>query len=27
LTASHPIKPTSTRCPSAWQPNYGRRST
>jgi len=20
LTTSHPIKPTSTRCPSAWQP-------
>ena len=27
LTARHPIKPTSTRCPSAWQPNPGRRST
>ena len=24
LTATHPIKPTSTRCPSAWQPNPGR---
>jgi hypothetical protein len=22
-----PIKPTSIRCPSAWQPNFGRRST
>src|SRR6516162_6325855 len=21
LTARHPIKPTSPRCPSAWQPN------
>src|SRR5215211_617079 len=27
LTASRPIKPTSPRCPSAWQPNHGRRST
>src|SRR5580692_2090005 len=27
LTATHPIKPTSTRCPSAWQPNPGRDST
>jgi hypothetical protein len=27
LTASHPIKPTSTRCRSAWQPNPGRGST
>src|SRR5206468_5137566 len=27
LTARHPIKPTSTRCPSAWQPNPGRGST
>ena len=27
LTASRPIKPTSTRCPSAWQPNHGRDST
>jgi hypothetical protein len=27
LTARHPIKPTSTRCHSAWQPNPGRRST
>src|SRR5215207_6874432 len=27
LTAPHPIKPTSPRCPSAWQPNPGRRST
>src|SRR6266446_4911003 len=27
LTAPHPIKPTSTRCLSAWQPNPGRRST
>src|SRR5665811_854228 len=27
LTARHPIKPTSHRCPSAWQPNPGRRST
>jgi hypothetical protein len=27
LTARHPIKPTSRRCPSAWQPNPGRRST
>jgi hypothetical protein len=27
LTASHPIKPTSTRCASAWQPNHGRGST
>ena len=24
LTASHPIKPTSLRCHSAWQPNPGR---
>src|SRR5580700_10855201 len=27
LTAPHPIKPTSTRCLSAWRPNPGRRST
>src|SRR5664280_236600 len=27
LTARHPIKPTSRRCPAAWQPNPGRRST
>ena len=27
LTAQHPIKPTSRRCLSAWQPNPGRRST
>ena len=27
LTARHPIKPTSPRCHSAWQPNPGRRST
>src|SRR3974390_1030106 len=27
LTARHPIKPTSRRCLSAWQPNPGRRST
>ena len=27
LTASHRIKPTSTRCRSAWQPNPGRGST
>ena len=27
LTTPHPIKPTSTRCLSAWQPNPGRRST
>ena len=27
LTAAHPIKPTSLRCPSAWQPNPGRGST
>src|SRR5664279_4229180 len=27
LTASHPIKPTSTRCPSAWRHNPGGRST
>jgi hypothetical protein len=27
LTARRPIKPTSTRCHSAWQPNPGRRST
>jgi putative transposase len=27
LTAPHPIKPTSPRCPSAWQPNHGRGST
>ncbi len=27
MTASHPIKPTSTRCPSAWQPKPGRDST
>ena len=26
LTAPHPIKPTSRRCPSAWQPNPGRHS-
>jgi hypothetical protein len=25
LTATHPIKPTSTRCPSAWQPNPRQR--
>src|SRR3954454_19834826 len=24
---THPIKPTSPRCHSAWQPNPGRRST
>ena len=27
LTARHQIKPTSPRCPSAWQPNPGRGST
>src|ERR1700686_453438 len=27
LTAPHPIKPTSTRCQSAWRPNPGRSST
>ena len=27
MTARHPIKPTSRRCPSAWQPNPGRHST
>jgi hypothetical protein len=27
LTALHQIEPTSPRCPSAWQPNPGRRST
>src|SRR3954467_4734985 len=27
LTARRRIKPTSLRCPSAWQPNPGRRST
>jgi hypothetical protein len=27
LTARPPIKPTSRRCLSAWQPNPGRRST
>src|SRR4051812_21852595 len=27
LTARHPIMPTSPRCPSAWQPNPGKRST
>src|SRR5664280_76003 len=27
LTGQHPIKPTSTRCHSAWQPSPGRRST
>jgi transposase len=27
LTASSPIKPTSPRCHSAWQPNPGRGST
>jgi hypothetical protein len=27
LTALRQIKPTSPRCPSAWQPNPGRRST
>ena len=27
LTAKHPIKLTSPRCYSAWQPNRGRRST
>jgi len=27
LTWRHPIKPTSTRCRSAWQPNPSRRST
>src|SRR5665648_372082 len=26
LTEPHPIKPTSPRCQSAWQPNPGRRS-
>jgi putative transposase len=27
LAARHPIKPTSPRCQSGWQPNPGRRST
>jgi hypothetical protein len=27
LTSARPIKPTSPRCPSAWQPNHGRCST
>jgi len=27
LTGARPIKPTSPRCHSAWQPNLGRRST
>jgi hypothetical protein len=27
LTTPHPIKPTSTRCPSAWRHNPGGRST
>ena len=27
MTAPHPIKPTSTNCQSAWQPNPGRDST
>ena len=27
MTARHPIKPTSPRCPSAWQPNPGGGST
>src|SRR5262245_48344119 len=27
LTAARLIEPTSTSCPSAWQPNPGRRST
>jgi hypothetical protein len=27
LTTPHPIKLTSPSCPSAWQPNLGRRST
>jgi hypothetical protein len=27
LTAPRPIKPTSPRCHSAWQPNPGRGST
>ncbi|WP_454624686.1 GntR family transcriptional regulator [Bradyrhizobium cenepequi] len=27
LTAAHQIKPTSTRCQSAWRPNLGRAST
>src|SRR3954463_16735415 len=27
LTGARPIKFTSPRCPSAWQPNHGRRST
>ena len=27
LTVPRPIKPTSPRCPSAWQPNRGRDST
>ena len=27
MTAQHPIKPTSPRWPSAWQPNLRRRST
>jgi hypothetical protein len=27
LTGARPIKLTSPRCPSAWQPNHARRST
>jgi hypothetical protein len=27
LTGARPIKLTSPRCPSAWQPNHGRRFT
>ena len=27
MTTPRPIKPTSTRCQSAWQPNPGRGST
>ena len=27
LTGARPIKLASPRCPSAWQPNHGRRST
>ena len=27
LTGARPIKLTSPRCPSAWQPNHGKRST
>src|ERR1019366_3963210 len=27
LTTRHPIRPTSSRCHSAWQPKPGRRST